>query len=289
MRKHQLRITSLEEHEPNGQFVGRNFNGGEVIQLVLRPARRGGWFPLEYVQMVMMHELAHCKHMNHSRAFWAVRNAYVSEMHTLWRDGYTGDGIWGRGATLATGEWTREVAKLGDDAMPEHVCGGTYRLRRGKRRRAVSYREREQRRIARKFGPNGVALGADDEMKMELEKGKKVSARPRVAGSARGRELRAAAALARLERQTDVVAEAGGGAEEEEDDDEEEDGDDEEGEAGGEGGRTTKLVRVSEGEDPEESEAKNERDELRNVFQLKEEEQQEELVVVVKEEDEEKE
>ncbi|CAM1507040.1 Fc.00g066810.m01.CDS01 [Cosmosporella sp. VM-42] len=201
MRENHLYVTSLEEYEPNREFVGRNFNAGEVVQLVLKSPSTGRWLPFEYVQMVMMHELAHCKQMNHSRAFWAVRNGYAAEMQTLWSKGYTGDGIWGRGAKLATGEWERHTV-LADEVLPEHLCGGTYRSRGSKRKKkpALSYKEQKERRILKKFGKNGVALGADDDTKVKLEKGKKVQAKPRVAGSARGRELRAAAALARFDK-----------------------------------------------------------------------------------------
>jgi len=38
------------------EFVGRNFNAGEVIQLVLKARGSGHWLPFNYVQMVMMHE-----------------------------------------------------------------------------------------------------------------------------------------------------------------------------------------------------------------------------------------
>jgi hypothetical protein len=55
MREHHLSVMSLEEYEPNSEFVGRNFNAGEVIQLVLK-TRSGHWLPFNYVQMVMMHE-----------------------------------------------------------------------------------------------------------------------------------------------------------------------------------------------------------------------------------------
>jgi len=55
MREHHLYVMSLEEYEPNSEFLGRNFNGGEVIQLVLK-SRTGRWLPFEFVQMVMMHE-----------------------------------------------------------------------------------------------------------------------------------------------------------------------------------------------------------------------------------------
>ncbi|KAG5933727.1 hypothetical protein E4U53_000891 [Claviceps sorghi] len=203
MRKNHISVMTLEEYEPNREFVGRNFNAGEVVQLVLRSVRSGRWLPFEYVQMVMMHELAHCKQMNHSRAFWAVRNQYAAQMEDLWRQGYTGEGIWGRGANLATGAWERNTVQLGEEILSGHLCGGTYRSRRRKRKApaALSYQEREQRRIRKKFGEKGVALGADEAIKVTLEKGKKIAARPRVAGSARGRDLRAAAALARFEQQ----------------------------------------------------------------------------------------
>ncbi|KAH6961302.1 WLM domain-containing protein [Fusarium avenaceum] len=201
MREHHLYVTSLEEYEPNREFVGRNFNAGEVVQLVLKSPSTGRWLPFNYVQMVMMHELAHCKQMNHSRAFWAVRNSYASEMHELWSKRYTGDGLWGRGAKLATGEWEKNTV-LADEILPEHLCGGTYRSRRKRKvKPQLSYQERKERRILKKFGKNGVSLGADEEEKVKLESGKKIQAKPRVAGSMRGRELRAAAALARFEKQ----------------------------------------------------------------------------------------
>lgn len=56
MKDHHLSVMSLEEYEPNAEFVGRNFNAGEVIQLVLKARFTGHWLPFDYVQMVMMHE-----------------------------------------------------------------------------------------------------------------------------------------------------------------------------------------------------------------------------------------
>ncbi|CAK7265031.1 hypothetical protein SEPCBS119000_001303 [Sporothrix epigloea] len=255
MREHSLSVMTLEEYEPNREFVGRNFNAGEVIQLVLKAQGAGHrWLPFQYVQMVMMHELAHCRQMNHSRAFWAVRDAYAAHMRRLWADKYAGEGIWGRGAMLGTADgsrplYERNVAVPGDDpndgVLLEHLCGGTYQSRNGRRKRkvaskpALTYREREDRRIRRKFGVNGEVLGDDLDERARLEtatatrangnkaqsslggsgtvgiiKGKTVSplagatktaqkrlaAKPRVANSKRGRDLRAAAALARLEQ-----------------------------------------------------------------------------------------
>ena len=246
MRSNHISVMTLEEYEPNAEFVGRNFNAGEVIQLVLKtrgPRRERQWLPFSYVQMVMMHELAHCKQMNHSRAFWAVRNTYAAEMRQLWSSHYTGEGIWGRGAVLGTAGGTplyeRNVVADDDEALlVEHLCGGTYRSRgrkrRGKGKEQLTYREREDRRVKRKFGVNGVALGGDLEERAKLEASKtaislplsqttlapikaetkppasraklskteqkRLATKPRVAVSKRGRELRAAAALARFDQ-----------------------------------------------------------------------------------------
>lgn len=206
MKANNIAVMALEEYEPNPEFVGRNFNAGEVIQLVLK-SRDGRWLSVKQVEMVMMHELAHCKQMNHSRFFWRVRNAYVEELRALWAKGYTGEGLWGRGRELEGGAMVNED-ELVDIVDVESLCGGTYRSRGKKRRRGgkekpeLSYAERKQRRILKKFGAGGTVLGTDEAVKTELEDGKKTKSKgkPRVANSARGRELRAAAALARFDK-----------------------------------------------------------------------------------------
>lgn len=209
MRAHHIAVMSLEEYEPNPEFVGRNFNAGEVVQLVLR-ARDGRWLPFRSVQMVMMHELAHCKQMNHSRAFYAVNNRYSAELRELWGRRYTGDGFWSRGKTLLSGEYDDGGENMVDPSLaPKNLCGGTYKSKRRKRKRKdgeskgggdkLSYADRQQRRILKKFGVGGKALGDDEEKRTVLEGGKAAKGKPRVAGSARGRELRAAAALARFD------------------------------------------------------------------------------------------
>ncbi|CAD6445838.1 3aa32afa-cdc8-4ad4-8500-784ccd38d3c8 [Sclerotinia trifoliorum] len=202
MNKHHLSVASLEEYPPNLEFWGRNFNNGEVVQLVLKSPSTGRWLPFQFVQMVMMHELAHCKQMNHSGAFWKVRNEYSAEMKGLWEKGYTGDGLWGQGVLLKDGAFMED--RLGEgEVLPEHLCGGTFRSRGGgKKRKAkpkITYKEQKERRIRKKFGVNGLALGEDLTTKIALEKGKINLSKPKVANSKRGRDLRAAAALARFE------------------------------------------------------------------------------------------
>jgi DNA-dependent metalloprotease WSS1 len=206
MKNNYIAVMALEEHKWNTEFAGRNFNAGEVIQLVLR-GRSGHWLPFRHVQMVMMHELAHCKEMNHSKDFWKVRNGYAEEMRGLWGRGYTGDGLWGRGRAVT--EQFVESTTVEEGDLPEHTCGGTFRSGGRKRKRGagkpdgrttMSYAERMQKRMLRKFGTGGVKLGDDEDTRVKLEEGKKPKGKPRVAKSARGRELRAAAALARFEK-----------------------------------------------------------------------------------------
>ncbi|KAK4960168.1 hypothetical protein LTR10_003059 [Elasticomyces elasticus] len=211
MKTNTISVMSLEEFPPNAEFLGRNFNAGECIQLVLKD-KGGRWLSFKFVQMVMMHELAHCKQMNHSRFFWNVRNDYAKQMEGLWEKGYHGEGLWGRGKDLASGAFTSD--RMPDDVqIPEHLCGGTYKRARGKKRKRgetdggeqpkVSYAERQQKRIARKFGKHGDgnAIGEDELVRGALDSkaGKRHTGKPKVAKSKRGRDLRANAALARFE------------------------------------------------------------------------------------------
>ncbi|TKA68839.1 hypothetical protein B0A55_07306, partial [Friedmanniomyces simplex] len=212
MKANYISVMSLEEYPPNPEFLGRNFNAGECIQLVLKD-KGGRWLSFKFVQMVMMHELAHCKQMNHSRFFWNVRNDYAKQMEGLWAKGYHGEGLWGRGKDLASGAFTSN--RMPDDVqIPEHLCGGTYRRARGKKRKRggedehgekpkLSYAERQQKRIARKFGKHGDgnAIGEDELVRgaLDSKSGKRHTGKPKVAKSKRGRELRANAALARFE------------------------------------------------------------------------------------------
>lgn len=288
LRTHHLCIMSLEEHEPNAEFVGRNFNAGEVIQLVLR-TRAGAWLPFRSVVMVMMHELAHCVQMNHSGAFWKVRDLYAEEMRGLWGRGYTGEGVWGRGREVGSGE-VEEVAVAGVGEGVRGLCGGTFRSgggkgRKGRKRKRkgetgkvkVSYAERQQRRIARKFGVGGVALGDDEEVRGKLEEGRRAKGKPRVAGSVRGRELRAAAALARFGGQEGVKQEEESGSESETGSEFEDEGVKKEEEEARDldGSKLLDLkgrgmIKVCENEDPDDVHVKAEMQELQDIKSIPE-------------------
>ncbi|KAJ4348589.1 uncharacterized protein N0V89_009967 [Didymosphaeria variabile] len=280
MKSNTILVQALEEFPFNREFVGRNFNAGEVIQLVLRD-RNGMWLPQRMIEMVMVHELAHCKQMNHSPSFWKVRNAYADELRALWTKGYTGEGLWGRGRDLDTGAFQQEGGDPGD--MPEHICGGTYGRRSSRKRRRgrkvnenLTYAERKQRRILRKFGAGGQSLGSDEDTKVKLEGGVAKKGKPRVAGSARGRELRAAAALARFDtpkkEQIEVKKEETSSDSETED----EDTNSLDGEAAidvdgkkmtDEKGRA--LVKICEDEDTKDGNAQREMDELQAEAKVK--------------------
>ncbi|KIX93412.1 uncharacterized protein Z520_10831 [Fonsecaea multimorphosa CBS 102226] len=242
MKNHYLSVTTLEEYEPNPEFIGRNFNNGEIIQLVLQ-SKSGGWVPFNMVQMVMMHELAHNTHMNHGRDFWKTRNLYAEEMKALWARGYTGEGFWGSGRTLSDLGSVMGNNVLGSEELQGlPLCGGTFRSRNrnGRKRKArkdnrpeLTWKEKRDRRIERKFGKNGVALGQDEEARLSLEINRRgpIGGKPRVAQSKRGRELRAAAALARFETNKQEVEELQHAGEEgDEDEDVYEDADDDDGE-----------------------------------------------------------
>lgn len=281
MKANYISVMALEEYEPNPEFLGRNFNAGEVIQLVLKD-RSGRWMSFRSVQMVMMHELAHCKQMNHSKFFWQVRNGYAKEMEELWKRRYTGEGLWGRGQMLLDGQYADGRMPEGD-AMPEHLCGGTYRSARGRKRKRgagadnlnMSYAERQQRRIAKKFGMNGQSLGADELLRTGIEKGTNLKGKPRVAKSKRGRELRAQAALARFEQAKQSTPEQTPDLEDDEGSDiewSESEYDDGESEmavgidgvrikdSGGHG-----MVRICGDEDEKDEDAKREMDELNDL------------------------
>jgi hypothetical protein len=159
--------------------------------------------------------------------------------------------------------------------VPEHLCGGTYgrkrKRRRGKAKEDLTYAEKKQRRILKKFGAGGQTLGADYDTKIKLEGGVLKKGKPRVAGSARGRELRAAAALARFEpvkKEDDAVKEEPVSESETEDEYEDADAEDAAIDVDGKKMMDDKgraLVKICEDEDDCDGNAQRELDEFRHL------------------------
>lgn len=283
MKDHHLSVTTLEEHEPNREFIGRNFNNGEIIQLVIQ-SKSGSWLPLNMVQMVMMHELAHNTHMNHGKGFWQTRNLYANAMRTLWLKAYTGEGLWGQGRALGTLETAIGNNFVRSEELTDiSLCGGTFRSRRKKRKAKsegpnLSWKEKRDKRIEKKFGKNGTALGEDEDKRLTLEISSKtkgsLGSKPRVAQSQRGRELRAAAALARfgtnkreaaeLEKTEDAVTETDSETDYEGLDAAEEDARDHNGKRVFDD-KGHAMIRVCEGEDQDDRDSRNEMSELANL------------------------
>lgn len=201
MRDNGLGVMSLEDFPPNREFWGRNFNAGECIQLVLKSPSTGLWLPFSFVCKVMLHELAHIKQMNHSKAFHVVRIGYHKEFDALVAKGYTGEGFWSRGHTISEG--LTAPRHLSEAEMPDNLCGGTYRTAKKPEKRKLTYAERKEKRKQRLFGKGeGEQIGSNEKLRAALEKGKSkkaVAVKPRVAQSKRGRDLRLEAALRREE------------------------------------------------------------------------------------------
>lgn len=140
--------------------------------------------------------------MSHSKTFWTIQNMFAAQIRKLSAIGYTGQGLWGRGKLLSTGQFEPKTNQPGEPLLPEHLCGGvdvTQKSMSGKypsKIRLVS----KSKRIQLKLGRRGQVLGANNLEKRKFEKGKLLAARPRVAASKRGRELRAAAAQIRIQQ-----------------------------------------------------------------------------------------
>ncbi|EMD34058.1 hypothetical protein CERSUDRAFT_97984 [Gelatoporia subvermispora B] len=210
MKAHGFTVNSLEEYECNKVFAGRNWNNGEVIELVLRNAN-GQYLPVSWLLSTLCHELAHIEHMNHGPAFQALWTKLRQEVRELQNEGYFGDGYWSSGTRLA------DSSRIGThgisaEGLPEYMCGGAHsrkrptalRRRRGTRQVGPSNHTGAQTAKRRKAGSRVAAKGAfkgegkalNDDI---AEEGKKIGTGfGKQASSKRAREERALAAERRL-------------------------------------------------------------------------------------------
>ncbi|KAG9082644.1 hypothetical protein FS749_006697 [Ceratobasidium sp. UAMH 11750] len=123
-KKHGFAVNSFEEYEHNTVFLGRNWNSGETIEIVLRRSD-GTFHEIQQLIQVLCHELAHIKHMNHGAGFQQLNSQLCHEVAVLRSKGYYGDGMFSSGSRLAD---SAQVAGRGlgasDFDLPEYMCGG---------------------------------------------------------------------------------------------------------------------------------------------------------------------
>ncbi|KIM33246.1 hypothetical protein M408DRAFT_326031 [Serendipita vermifera MAFF 305830] len=209
MKKHGLEITSFEEYEHNSVFLGRNWNNGEVVEIVLRRGD-GSFYSTPHLINVLCHEMSHILHMNHGPSFWLYYHELKREVQALQRANYFGDGFWSSGRVLKDGTEEDRIRQVED--LPEYLCGGAHAKarptgksvrkrkargqagpssKRGTTKRKPGTRVRSQNA----FKGEGRALNADVD---EETRGKLSTGFGKQARSKRARELRAAAIEARL-------------------------------------------------------------------------------------------
>ncbi|KAH9849702.1 WLM domain-containing protein [Lenzites betulinus] len=207
MKAEGFTVNSLEEYEYNKVFAGRNWNNGEVVELVLR--RQGGAFQsISWLLSVLCHE-----HMNHGPAFQALWTKLRNDVIALQRKGYYGDGYWSSGTRLAD---SARVGGSGPDAdgLPEYMCGGAQNrarptsLRRRRRRQGgpgpsphTGAQTAKRRKAGSRVKAQGTFLGSgrtlNDDVSDAEEKKAGAGFRKK-AVSKRAREERALAAERRL-------------------------------------------------------------------------------------------
>ncbi|KAF8604271.1 WLM-domain-containing protein [Ceratobasidium sp. AG-I] len=164
-KKHGFNVNSFEEYEHNSVFLGRNWNAGETIEIVLRHSD-GTFHNIQQLIQVVCHELAHIKHMNHLAGFQQLNAQLCREVAALRAKDYYGDGMYSSGLRLSD---SAEVAGRGLGAtifdLPEYMCGGAQQrqrastLRRAPRQNGVRAQTTKRRkagtRITSKYAFEG--------------------------------------------------------------------------------------------------------------------------------------
>ncbi|MBW0468724.1 hypothetical protein O181_008439 [Austropuccinia psidii MF-1] len=155
MKSHGMGLNSFNEYRWNSEFAGRNWNGGEIIELVLR-RRDGRFLPMGYLLSVMAHELAHIHHMNHGPQFQKLNRQIRQEIEDLQRKGYYGPGFWSSGQRLKDSAISAGEGVLTASDLPEYTCGGS--LKQGTRRRIYRPRTGARKKRSDRFVGEGQKL-----------------------------------------------------------------------------------------------------------------------------------
>ncbi|KAL1988899.1 hypothetical protein VTN96DRAFT_6888 [Rasamsonia emersonii] len=86
MAKHRFSVPVLTEMNPvehtthESRTLGLNRNKGEVIELRLRTDAYDGYRDYRTIRKTLCHELAHCVHSEHDRAFWELTKQIETEV-----------------------------------------------------------------------------------------------------------------------------------------------------------------------------------------------------------------
>ncbi|KAI0331880.1 WLM-domain-containing protein [Cubamyces sp. BRFM 1775] len=198
-------VNSLEEYEYNRVFLGRNWNNGEVVELVLRDSM-GHFLPAPCLLSTLCHEVdLRVQHMNHGPAFQALWKKLQNKVRELQSKGYYGDGYWSSGTRLAD---SARVGGQGLDAgeLPEFMCGGAQsRARpsasRRRRRNNAGSQTVKRRKAGSRVTAQGTFKGAGRALNEDVSDGEAKKAGTgfrKKAASKRAREERALAAERRL-------------------------------------------------------------------------------------------
>lgn len=94
MAKHNFSVGLLTEMDPimhttmEGRTLGLNRNKGEAIELRLRTDAYDGYRDYRTIRKTLCHELAHCVHSEHDRAFWDLTHLIEREVEVAdWKGG----------------------------------------------------------------------------------------------------------------------------------------------------------------------------------------------------------
>ncbi|KAH9814063.1 WLM domain-containing protein [Melampsora americana] len=191
MKEHGMGLNTFTEYKWNSEFAGRNWNGGETIELVLRK-KNGQFLPMGYLLSVMAHELAHIHHMNHGPQFQKLNTKLRSEIRQLQAKGYYGPGFWSSGQRLKDSATSVGDGALVASDLPQYTCGGSNT--QGTRRRVykpktTTTRTSRRKRTAQQFIGDGQKLDNDGPSSFRKR-----------ANAAGAKETRAQAAELRLRR-----------------------------------------------------------------------------------------
>ncbi|KAJ9092358.1 hypothetical protein QFC21_006858 [Naganishia friedmannii] len=148
MEKRKLVVNSFEE-----VLAGRNWNHGEVVELVLRRPN-GSFLPLWYLLNVMCHE-----QMNHGPAFQKLNNLIRIDCKEEQKKGYYGDGFYSSGTHLASSIVVEGgVIDAGD--VPEYICGGAANRQAPNKKARTGQGARRRKRTLTNDGQASTSSGA---------------------------------------------------------------------------------------------------------------------------------